>query len=121
MATDKSFACRVQEIADRLSAEGAVALAELCDVSAFRLVRFAAAMVRHQQDAEDAVQAVLMRLAADSQRLVGIESAWSYLLRMVRNEVLANARRYKRYSTAGTMEDLITCCPVDEAEREESY
>jgi RNA polymerase sigma-70 factor, ECF subfamily len=45
---------------------------------------------------------------------------------MVRNEVLANIRRRQHSVTSGSLgggslADLVTHCPVDEAEREESH
>jgi len=43
------------------------------------------------------------------------------LLRMVRNEALAMARRKHRCSTSANLADLVTQCRVDEAEREESH
>lgn len=93
----------------------------LYDLTAQRLVRFAVTVSCHQQDAEDAVQAVLTRLAVKPQQLKDIVCPWSYLLRMVRNEVLAGVRRQQRCTAAGDLSDLITSCPVDEAEREESH
>ena len=93
----------------------------LFDLTAQRLVRFAVALTRHQQDAEDAVQAALTRLAAQPQQLAGMARPWAYMLRMVRNEVLAGVRRNQRQRAAGELTDHITHCPVDEAEREESH
>jgi RNA polymerase sigma-70 factor (ECF subfamily) len=121
MGTEIGFSDRVQSLVARLSQREPCALTELVDVTSFRLVRFAVALSRHQQDAEDAVQAVFVRLAAEPQRMTAVATAWNYLLGMVRNEVLANVRRHKRCSPSGTMEELVTRCPVDEAEREESY
>jgi RNA polymerase sigma-70 factor (ECF subfamily) len=121
MSSHDEFSSRVQECTDRLAASGVEALGVLFDLTAQRLVRFAAALARHQHDAEDAVQAALTRLAGQPQRLVGLDRPWAYLLKMVRNEVLANARRQQHHKAAGSLSDLITLCPVDEAEREESH
>jgi RNA polymerase sigma-70 factor, ECF subfamily len=121
MSAHEDFERRVRECADRLAAIGVDALGVLFDLTAQRLVRFATALTRHQQDAEDAVQAALARLAAQPQRLTGLARPWAYLLRMVRNEVLANARRQQHQRTGGSLADLVTLCPVDEAEREESH
>jgi RNA polymerase sigma-70 factor, ECF subfamily len=121
MTAQDDFARRVRECTDRLAASGVGALGVLFDLTAQRLVRFAAALTRHQQDAEDAVQAALTRLAGQPQRLEGLARPWAYLLRMVRNEALANARRQHRSSTASNLADLVTQCPVDESEREESH
>ena len=121
MTAQDDFMHRVQECTDRLAATGVQSLGMLFDLTAQRLVRFAAALTRHQQDAEDAVQGALTRLARQPQRLKGIARPWAYLLRMVRNEVLANARRQKHDRAAGSLADLVTFCGVDEAEREESH
>ena len=120
MTAHDDFSCRVQECTDRLATTGVEALGVLFDLTAQRLVRFAAAMTRHQQDAEDAVQGALARLARQPQRLAGMARPWAYLLRMVRNEVLSNARRQQHNRAAGSLTDLVTHCAVDEAEREES-
>jgi RNA polymerase sigma-70 factor (ECF subfamily) len=121
MTDPQDFPRQVQACADRLAAVGVDALGVLFDLTAQRLVRFATALSRHQPDAEDAVQAALMRLASDPGRLAGAACPWAYLLRMVRNEVLMIMRRQHRCLLAGDLSDLITQCPVDEAEREESY
>jgi RNA polymerase sigma-70 factor, ECF subfamily len=121
MSVSTDFSLRVRECTDRLTATGVAALGMLFDLTAHRLVRFAVTISHHQQDAEDAVQAVLTRLASNPQRLAEVICPWAYLLQMVRNEVLVIIRRQQRCSTAGDLGDLITCCPVDEAEREESY
>jgi RNA polymerase sigma-70 factor (ECF subfamily) len=121
MTEHDDFRRRVRECTDRLSVVGIAALGVLFDLTAQRLVRFAAARTRHQSDAEDAVQAALTRLAVAPRLLVGVACPWAYLLRMVRNEVLLIARRKQRYSLAGSLEDLVTRCAVDEMEREESH
>jgi RNA polymerase sigma-70 factor, ECF subfamily len=114
------FAERVRECTDRLMAIGVDALGVLFDLTSNRLVRFATALTRHQHDAEDAVQTALVRLAGEPQLLAKVQCPWAYLLRMVRNEALAIARRKQRCSTSGNLADLVTRCRVDEAEREES-
>jgi len=121
MTAQDDFANRVQETADRLATVGVEALGVLFDLTAHRLVRFAATLTHHQQDAEDAAQAALTRLAGHPQRLAGLARPWAYLLRMVRNEVLASARHQQHCSPAGSLADLVTQCPVDESEREESH
>lgn len=121
MSVQDDFSSRVRECTDRLAATGVEALGVLFDLTSPRLVRFAAALARHQQDAEDAVQAALTRLAGQPQRLAGMDRPWAYMLRMVRNEVLANVRRQQHHKVAGSLVDLVTFCPVDEAERQESH
>lgn len=115
------FAEQVRECTDRLMAVGVDALGVLFDLTSHRLVRFATALTRHQHDAEDAVQTALVRLAGEPQLLAKVQCPWAYLLRMVRNEALAMARRKQRCSTSPNLADLVTLCRVDEAEREESH
>ncbi|WP_425614068.1 RNA polymerase sigma factor [Anatilimnocola sp. NA78] len=120
MSASNEFAQSVRECTDRLAVEGVAALGLLFDLTAQRLVRFATTIARHQPDAEDAVQAVLTRLATNPQRIAETNCPWAYLLQMVRNETLVIMRRQKRVSTGSNLADLATHCPVDEAEREES-
>src|SRR6476660_2670754 len=121
MAIPSDFAERVRESTERLRTVGVDALGVLFDLTSQRLVRFAAALTRHQHDAEDAVQTTLVRLASEPQLLAKVQCPWAYLLRMVRNEALAMARRKHRCSTSANLADLVTQCRVDEAEREESH
>lgn len=121
MTEHDHFLLCVRESTDRLSVVGVAALGALFDLTAQRLVRFAAARTRHQSDAEDAVQAALARLATTPKLLAGVNCPWSYLLRMVHNEVLLIARRQQRVALGGSLDDLVTHCPVDELEREESH
>jgi len=121
MAGQLDFPQQVRESTDRLQAIGVDALGMLFDLTSQRLVRFAAALTRHQQDAEDAVQTALVRLASEPHLLARVVSPWAYLLRMVRNEAFVIARRKQRHRATGALEDLVTYCTVDDAEREESY
>jgi len=121
MGANQEFSDRVRLCAEQLADHGADALGALFDLTSKRLVRFAAALTRHQHDAEDAVQAALTRLARQPQALARVDCPWAYLLRMVRNEILTMIRRGQRLTTSGSIADLVTYCPVDEAEREESH
>jgi RNA polymerase sigma-70 factor (ECF subfamily) len=121
MAGQNAFPQRVRDCTDRLAAVGVDALGVLFDLTSHRLVRFAAALTRHHQDAEDAVQTALVRLAREPELLQRAACPWAYLLRMVRNEVFALARGKHRVQVACNLDDLVTRCSVDEAEREESY
>jgi RNA polymerase sigma-70 factor (ECF subfamily) len=116
-----SFPDQVREQVNHLLATGVAALGLLFDLTAQRLVRFGTTIAGRQPDAEDAVQAVLARLAANPQLIADAVCPWAYLLRMVRNEVLANMRRQRRCTTGTDLRDLVTHCPVDELERQESY
>ena len=86
-----------------------------------RLLGVAYRMLGTVADAEDAVQTTLVRLAGQPQSLTRADCPWAYLLRMVRNEALLIARRKQRSITSSDLGDLVTQCPVDEAEREESH
>ncbi len=120
--TDQSvFTERVRDCVDRLASSGVDALGALFDLTSHRLVRFAVALTRNQHDAEDAVQTSLLRVADRPNLLVPTTCPWAYLLRIVRNEALLIARRKKRWTGASSLTDLITCCRVDEMEREETY
>ena len=117
MADVQGFAEQVRDCTSRLMADGVPALSMLFDLTCHRLVRFAAALARHQHDAEDAVQTVLVRLAREPALLARAECPWAYLLRMVRNEVMLIARQKRRCTTGANLGDLTTRCGVDEAER----
>lgn len=121
MTTTDDFLARVSDFAQRLAECGVDALGALFDLTSQRLVRFAVALTGNQYDAEDAVQAALVRLAGDTGLLARTHAPWSYLLRMVRNEVLAQARRQRRRRDAGSLSDLATCRRVDELEQEDTH
>jgi RNA polymerase sigma-70 factor, ECF subfamily len=121
MRCPTSFTDLVQNCVDQLSATGVDALGALFDLTSHRLVRFAVAVTRNQHDAEDAVQTVLVRVAGRPRLFAPVACPWAYLLCMVRNEALVIARRKKRCSPAGNLTDLVTYCPVDDSDREETY
>jgi len=116
-----SISERVRISAQRISETGAVALAGLYDLTSIRLVRFAVTITRNQHDAEDAVQAALVRVVANANLLVKADSPWPYLLRMVRNEALVVLRKRKRWGIIQNLTDLLTRRSVDELEREDTY
>lgn len=121
MAQQNTFSERVRDCAERLSSSGVGALGALFDLASDRLVRFAVTLTRHQQDAEDAVQTALVRVASEPSLLERATCPWAYLLRMVRNEALAILRRKRRLAITSNLADLVTRCPVDELEREDTY
>lgn len=109
----------VREFSQRLRESGAAAVGGLYDLTAARLVRFSTTITRNQQDAEDAVAAVLLKVVESPSILVHATSPWSYLLRMVRNESLVILRKRKRWAIVQSLMDLWTVIPVDELDREE--
>jgi RNA polymerase sigma-70 factor, ECF subfamily len=121
MSTALTFSDRVKTCADRMAESGVSALGGLFDLTSQRLVRYAATITRNQHDAEDAVQAALVRVAAQSHFLTDADAPWPYLLRMVRNEALQIIRRKKRWSLLANLSDLLTGRSVDELEQEESH
>jgi RNA polymerase sigma-70 factor (ECF subfamily) len=121
MATCLSFSERVRTCADDMAEGGVAGLAGLFDLTSQRLVRYAATITRNQHDAEDAVQAALVRVARQSSLLSQADQPWPYLLRMVRNEALQIIRRKKRWSLFANLSDLLTRRLVDEIEQEESH
>ncbi|MGI9458249.1 MAG: RNA polymerase sigma factor [Aeoliella sp.] len=121
MASSTDFADRVQVCADRLAESGVDALGGLFDLTSQRLVRFATTLSRNQHDAEDAVQAALAKVASEPKLLCRADRPWPYLLRMVRNESLLATRKRKRFSFLADLSDLLTRCPVDELEQEETH
>jgi len=72
------------------------ALAELFDLTAARLVRYAATIAGNQPDAEDALQAVFSLLARDPRYITAAQSPWPYLIRSIRNETLRILRKKSR-------------------------
>jgi RNA polymerase sigma-70 factor (ECF subfamily) len=121
MGEQTTFSERVGERASTLAELGVNALGALYDLTARRLVRYAVTLTRNQHDAEDAVQAVLVRVAARPNLLAAAKCPWSYLLRMVRNEALGIVRRRKRWSLVSNVADLFTRHLVDEVELEETH
>jgi RNA polymerase sigma-70 factor (ECF subfamily) len=115
------FPSRVREAALRIDQSGPEALGGLFDLTALRLVRFAATVTRNQHDAEDAVQATLVRIADRPSLLARSDEPWAYLLRMVRNDSLVILRRRKRWGAILSLADLLTRRDVDEVQREESH
>ena len=121
MTLPLDFSQRVRQAADHLAASGVDALGALFDLTSDRLVRLAIAITRNQHDAEDAVQAALVRMASRPKLLADAITTWPYLLQIVRNEALAIARKKKRWATAGNLTDLATNRRVDELEQEETH
>ena len=121
MQQSSAFSDEVRACAQRLDEHGVSALSGLFDLTSHRLLRLAVTVTRHQQDAEDAVQAALVKVAAQPRHVATADQPWHYLLRMVRNESLLILRQRKRVYAASNLSDLITHVSVDEAELEETH
>ncbi|QDV25638.1 RNA polymerase sigma factor [Aureliella helgolandensis] len=116
-----NFAQQLEQCLEGIALDGPAALAGLFDLTSHRLHRFSVTITRNQHDAEDAVQAALLRVATAPQILRAAERPWSYLLRMVRNESLLILRKKKRLFTISNLLDLVTRRMVDEVELEETH
>ena len=116
--------------AEQISASGPAAVGGLYDATATRLLRFAASVTRQRQDAEDALQAVMIKVTTDPQRLATAGRPWAFLLTMIRHEAISVMRRRRRWlrfgwkhSDAGNLADIFsgtvswTVDPVELAER----
>jgi len=116
-----SFSNQVRMSAQCIVESGAAGLSGLYDLTAQRLVRFAVTITRNQHDAEDAVQASLVRVVAAPQVLTRADSPWPYLLRIVRNESLVILRKKRRWAIVQSLTDLLTSRSVDELEQEDTF
>jgi RNA polymerase sigma-70 factor, ECF subfamily len=89
------FAEQVRRCAHDLARQGVPGLGGVYDVTASRLIRYATTLTRHRDDAEDALQAALVRIALRPRVLAETRSPWAYLLKIIRNEVFNIIRRRK--------------------------
>lgn len=115
------FSNSVRLCVQRIDESSAAALSGLYDLTSQRLVHYATTVTRNQHDAEDAVQAALVKISGHPDLLRDCEQPWSYLLRMVRNESLLILRRQKRWSLVSNLSDLLTRRSVDELDQEDTY
>ena len=116
MTISDSFNDQVRASMDCIAESGAAGLSGLFDLTAVRLVRFAVTITRNQHDAEDAVQAALVRVVGNIRLVRSAHAPWPYLLRMVRNESLVILRKKRRWPLVSSLEDLLTRRGVDELE-----
>ena len=89
------FAEQVQRSAQELARDGVRALGRIYDLTASRLIRYATTLTRQRDDAEDALQAALVRIALRPKVLAEARYPWAYLLKITRNEALNLVRRRK--------------------------
>lgn len=108
--TSSQIQNELRRCAERLAREGIVALEEIYDLVGQRLVRYAYTLTRHHDDAEDAFQAAMVRLARYPLALARAENPWAYFLRMVRNEALRLTQK-----RAGTCALPVTDVGTEEA------
>ncbi len=89
------YADQVRICAQKLARDGVCALGDVYDVTASRLIRYATTLTRQRDDAEDALQAALVRIALRPKVLAEARFPWAYLLKVIRNEALNIVRRRK--------------------------
>lgn len=111
-STNTEFHRDFRQCVSRLTQDTQVALGQLFDLTAMRLVRLATGIAGNQSDAEDAVQGAFSRIAAKPRLLQQADSPWPYLIRTVRNETLRIIQK-RRTKSLGEMD---TQCGHDTAE-----
>ena len=87
---------KIRECAQKMVHRGISALEELYDLTANRLLRYAFSLTKNKEDAEDAVQTAMVRMALKPRLLKTAEYPWSYFLRIVRNEAINLSRKKMR-------------------------
>ena len=88
-----NFEERIRRCASRLRQDQLTALGALYDLTAERLMRFALLLTRNSADAEDVIQASLLRVARRPECLSEADSPWAYFLRILRNESITLIRQ----------------------------
>ncbi len=94
------------------------ALAQLYDLTAPRLLRYAQALTRNQEDAEDALQAAMVRMTLRPGALAKANFPWPYFLKVVRNEALKILRKKRATSSLAndTQLGVTDECVLDQQE-----
>lgn len=83
-----TIAQTVAECSLQLGRGELAALSRLYDVAGARLLRYAETLTRNREDAEDALQAAMVRIAQNPQKVALANHPWAYCLRILRNETL---------------------------------
>jgi len=99
------FSIQVRSCALELGQNGTDALGRLYDLTAQRLVRYAATLTHNQHDAEDAMQAAIVRISTNPKGLMEAWHPWAYLLKIVHNEALKIVRRKRPFPLSPTLPD----------------
>ena len=89
------FQASFRNCVTRLTEHPELALTEMFDLTAQRLVRFAVTITGNQPDAEDAMQGAFSRIAFRPRLLAKADAPWPYLIRSVRNEALRIIKKRK--------------------------
>ncbi|WP_197995617.1 RNA polymerase sigma factor [Gimesia algae] len=91
------FAAQIRCCANDLHDQGVDRLGSLYDLTSERLVRYAVTVTRNMPDAEDAIQATMVRIAMKPKILASAQQPWAYLLRVTRNEALRILQKRKPF------------------------
>jgi len=102
------FSVRIRKCAKKLGQHGVSALGQLYDLTAPRVVRYALLLTRNREDAEDALQAAMVRVALNPRALADARRPWAYLLKIVRNEALNISRRRRPAPLSSTRAEATT-------------
>lgn len=89
------FAAKIRCCANDLDDHGVNKLGSLYDLTAHRLIRYAVTVTKNTADAEDAIQATMVRIAMRPKILATAQQPWAYLLRVTRNEALRILQKRK--------------------------
>jgi RNA polymerase sigma-70 factor (ECF subfamily) len=102
-----SFQDEVRRCVSDVQQHGVLALGALFDLTAGRCLRYAQSITRSQEDAEDALQAAMVRITVKPHALAGADHPWPYFLRVVRNEALKIVRRRRSVNAASGFVDRV--------------
>lgn len=89
------FAAKIRCCANDLEDHGVDKLGSLYDLTAQRLLRYAVTITKNSADAEDSIQATMVRIAMKPKILATAQQPWAYLLRVTRNEALRILQKRK--------------------------
>ncbi len=89
---DALLRCRVRHLAQ----DGIPALGAVYELVGARIVRYARAIVRRSDDAEDVLQATLLQLLKYPESIVRVEHPWAYLLKIARHQAYESLKNRHR-------------------------
>lgn len=115
----QEFANQVRRCALDLAQHGVGALSGLYDLTADRLVRYTYVVTRNREDAEDAMQAAMVRIANKPQALASARLPWPYFVRVARNEALKIVQKRRSKKSLSVLFEPSSKDP-NEAEEEDS-
>ncbi|TWU12931.1 ECF RNA polymerase sigma factor SigL [Symmachiella macrocystis] len=117
-ASTSHFSVCVAEFARQLGQGEMCALAKLYDYTASRLLRYAETLTRNREDAEDALQAAMVRMTLRPKALAGADHPWPYFLKVVRNEALKILRKKRAACSLATVAPIgvTESCQLDQQE-----